>query len=131
MKQAKLAAVVLASMGALLAAPAHAGKTLDGIKARGQVICGVHTGLAGFSAADSNGKWTGIDVDVCRAVAAATLGDAEKVKYVPLVAQARFTALQSGEVDILSRNSSHRMACTSALKRISDRSAYCSVTRRM
>lgn len=103
MKQAKLAAVVVASLGALLAAPAHAGKTLDGIKARGQVICGVHTGLAGFSAADSNGKWTGIDVDVCRAVAAATLGDAEKVKYVPLVAQARFTALQSGEVDLLSR----------------------------
>ena len=115
MKQAKLAAVVLASMGALLAAPAHAGKTLDGIKARGQVVCGVHTGLAGFSAADSNGKWTGIDVDVCRAVAAATLGDAEKVKFVPLVAQARFTALQSGEVDILSRNTTFTLTRDASL----------------
>ena len=88
----------------LAAAPAHAGKTLDAIKARGQVICGVHTGLAGFSAADSNGKWSGIDVDICRAVAAATLGDPEKVKFVPLTAQARFAAVQSGEVDVLSRN---------------------------
>ncbi|MHB1250458.1 MAG: amino acid ABC transporter substrate-binding protein, partial [Polaromonas sp.] len=52
-------------------APAHAGKTLDGIKARGQVVCGVNTGLAGFGAADSSGKWTGLDVDVCRAIAAA------------------------------------------------------------
>jgi len=100
----KTMAVIAAAFGTLAAAPAHAGKTLDGIKARGQVICGVHTGLAGFSAADSNGKWSGIDVDVCRAVAAATLGDAEKVKYVPLAAQARFTALQSGEIDLLSRN---------------------------
>ena len=115
MKQAKLAAVVVASLGALMAAPAHAGKTLDGIKARGQVICGVHTGLAGFSAADSNGKWTGIDVDLCRAVAAATLGDAEKVKYVPLVAQARFTALQSGEVDVLSRNTTFTLTRDASL----------------
>jgi general L-amino acid transport system substrate-binding protein len=88
----------------LASAPAQAGKTLDAIKARGQVICGVHTGLAGFSAADSNGKWSGIDVDICRAVAAATLGDPEKIKFVPLTAQARFAAVQSGEVDVLSRN---------------------------
>jgi general L-amino acid transport system substrate-binding protein len=101
--QIKLATAV-AALGAVLAAPAYAGKTLDAIKARGQVVCGVHTGLAGFSAADSSGKWNGIDVDVCRAVAAATLGDGEKVKYVPLTAQARFTALQSGEIDLLSRN---------------------------
>ena len=100
----KSLATVVAALGAVLAAPAHAGKTLDAIKARGQVICGVNTGLAGFSAADSNGKWTGLDVDICRAVAAAVLGDGEKVKYVPLNAQARFTALQSGEVDVLSRN---------------------------
>ena len=101
-KLSTLAAAIIA-LGAL-ALPAHAGKTVDAIKARGQVLCGVHTGLAGFSAADSNGKWSGIDVDVCRAVAAATLGDGEKVKYVPLVAQSRFAALQSGEIDILSRN---------------------------
>jgi general L-amino acid transport system substrate-binding protein len=83
---------------------AHAGKTLDAIKARGQVVCGVNTGLAGFSAADSQGNWTGLDVDTCRAIAAATLGDGSKVKWVPLTAQQRFTALQSGEVDILARN---------------------------
>jgi general L-amino acid transport system substrate-binding protein len=68
------------------------------------VVCGVNTGLAGFSAADSSGNWSGLDVDVCKAVAAALLSDASKVKYVPLNAQQRFTALQSGEVDVLSRN---------------------------
>ncbi|HUL67021.1 MAG TPA: amino acid ABC transporter substrate-binding protein [Burkholderiaceae bacterium] len=99
-----------ALVGGLVAAlgfgalPAHAGKTLDGIKQRGQVICGVNTGLPGFSSADTQGNWTGLDVDVCKAIAAATLGDANKVKWVPLTAQQRFTALQSGEVDILSRN---------------------------
>jgi general L-amino acid transport system substrate-binding protein len=93
-----MAAAVMAS------APAHAGKTLDAIKARGSVVCGVNTGLAGFSAADSQGNWTGLDVDICRAVAAAVLGDGNKVKFVPLNAQQRFTALQSGEIDILSRN---------------------------
>ncbi len=85
-------------------APAHAGKTVDAIKARGSIVCGVNTGLAGFSAADSQGNWTGLDVDTCRAIAAALLGDGNKVKWVPLTAQQRFTALQSGEVDILARN---------------------------
>jgi general L-amino acid transport system substrate-binding protein len=94
----------VAAAAFLASAPAMAGKTLDGIKARGQVVCGVHTGLAGFSAADSSGKWAGLDVDVCRAIAAAVLGDAEKIKWVPLTAQQRFTALQSGEIDVLSRN---------------------------
>ena len=84
--------------------PAHAGKTLDAIKARGQLVCGVNTGLAGFSAADSQGNWAGLDVDVCKAVAAAVLSDASKVKWTPLNAQQRFTALQSGEIDMLSRN---------------------------
>ncbi len=70
----------------------------------GSSICGVNEGLAGFSAADSQGKWSGLDVDACKAVAAAILGDANKVKWVPLNAQQRFTALQSGEIDILSRN---------------------------
>ena len=72
MKNIKLAAIAVATLGAVLAAPAYAGKTLDAIKARGQVICGVNTGLAGFAAADSAGKWSGLDVDVCRAIAAAT-----------------------------------------------------------
>lgn len=88
----------------LLASPAHAGKTLEAIKQRGQLVCGVTTGLAGFAVVDSQGKWAGLDVDVCRAIAAAVLGNPEKVKWVPLNAQQRFTALQSGEVDILSRN---------------------------
>ena len=108
-------AVVAAALGTLAAIPAHAGKTLDGIKARGQVVCGVHTGLAGFSAADSTGKWTGLDVDICRAVAAATLGDPEKVKYVPLQAQQRFTALQSGEIDVLSRNTTFTLTRDASL----------------
>ena len=99
-----LATVCTTTVLALAALPAQAGKTVDAIKARGQLICGVNTGLAGFSSADSQGNWTGLDVDVCKAIAAAMLGDASKVKYVPLNAQQRFTALQSGEIDILSRN---------------------------
>lgn len=82
----------------------QAGETLDAIKARGALRCGVNTGLQGFSAPDSQGKWTGIDADFCKAVAAAILGDANKVEYVPTTAQVRFTALQSGEADMLSRN---------------------------
>jgi general L-amino acid transport system substrate-binding protein len=78
--------------------------TLDVVKARGVVHCGVTTGFAGFSAPDAKGNWTGLDVDVCRAVAAATLGDASKFKAVPLNSQQRFTALQSGEIDVLARN---------------------------
>ena len=78
--------------------------TLDDVKKAGVVKCGVSTGLGGFSAADEKGKWQGLDVDLCRAVAAAVLGDATKVKFNPLTAKERFTALQSGEIDILSRN---------------------------
>lgn len=95
---------LLASAAFAVSAPAFAGKTLDAIKARGQVVCGVNTGLAGFSQADSNGNWSGLDVDICRAIAAAVLGDGNKVKWVPLNAQQRFAALQSGEIDVLSRN---------------------------
>jgi general L-amino acid transport system substrate-binding protein len=95
---------LLTGLCLIAALPAFAGKTLDAIKSRGQVICGVSTGVAGFSAADSSGNWSGLDVDVCKAVAAATLGDANKVRFVPLTSQQRFTALQSGEVDVLSRN---------------------------
>ena len=111
----QLAAAAVATVGALLAAPAQAGKTLDAIKARGQVVCGVNTGLAGFAAADSAGKWSGLDVDVCKALAAATLGDGEKVKYVPLNAQQRFTALQSGEVDVLARNTTFTLTRDASL----------------
>jgi len=79
-------------------------KTLDNTKKAGVVKCGVSQGLPGFSNADTAGNWSGIDVDVCRAVAAAVLGDADKVEYTPLSAKERFTALISGEIDILSRN---------------------------
>ena len=85
---------------------AHAGKTIDTIKQRDQISIGISSGVPGFSAADSKGQWTGLDVDVGKAIAAALLGDASKVKWVPLVSQQRFTALQSGEVDVLSRNTS-------------------------
>ena len=85
------------------AEPAKA-DTLADVRSKGYLSCGVSTGLGGFSAADDAGNWTGVDVDVCRAVAAAALGDDSKVKYVPLTAKERFTALQSGEIDILSRN---------------------------
>lgn len=104
-KKHGLTACAVLSLAAM-AAPAHAGKTLDAIKARGQLVCGVSSGVAGFSQADSAGKWSGLDVDVCRAIAASVLGDANKVKWVPLVSQQRFAALQSGEIDILSRNTS-------------------------
>lgn len=109
------AALLTMALGGLCSLPALAGKTLDGVRARGQVVCGVHTGLAGFSAPDASGRWTGLDVDVCRAVAAAVLGNAAQVKYVPLTAQQRFTALQSGEVDVLSRNTTFTLARDAAM----------------
>ena len=110
-----IAASSLVVIGAAFAASAHAGKTLDAIKQRDQVVCGVNTGLAGFSAADSQGNWIGLDVDICKAIAAAVLGDAKKVKWVPLNAQQRFTALQSGEVDVLSRNTTFTLTRDASL----------------
>lgn len=99
----KLTSAIAASIALSLSVTAQAG-TLEDVKQRGTLSCGVSTGLAGFSQKDENGKWSGLDVDVCRAVAAAVLGDAGKVQYKPLTAKERFTALQSGEIDILSRN---------------------------
>jgi len=99
----KIAALVGVAAVAFLGA-AQAGKDLDAIKANGAIKCGVSTGLAGFSMADSKGNYTGLDAEFCKALAAAVLGDASKVTYTPLSAQQRFTALQSGEVDLLSRN---------------------------
>jgi general L-amino acid transport system substrate-binding protein len=85
-------------------APAQAGPTLDKVKQNGALTCGVPTGVPGFAQPDDQGKYTGFDVDICRAISAAIFGQPDKVKYVPLTAQQRFTALQSGEVDILSNN---------------------------
>src|SRR5712664_2448275 len=95
--------------------PALAQSTLDSVKSKGYVQCGVNTGLPGFSQPDSRGVWRGIDVDVCRAVAAAVFGDASRVRYTPLTAQQRFTALQSGEVDILSRNTTWTLSRDTSL----------------
>jgi general L-amino acid transport system substrate-binding protein len=98
------ARLAIAACALLASGPLFAQSTLDAVKSKGYVQCGVNTGLAGFSQPDSRGVWKGIDVDACRAIAAAVFGDAAKVRYTPLTAQQRFTALQSGEVDVLSRN---------------------------
>jgi len=102
-------------VAALISGHAMAGKDLDAIKARGTLICGVMEGTAGFAMPDSQGKWTGLDVDVCRAVAAAIFGDSTKVKYTPLTSQLRFTAIQSGEVDMLSNNTTATLTRDTAL----------------
>src|SRR5262252_5149640 len=94
---------------------AHAGPTLDKVKQNGQISCGVGTGIAGFGAPDSQGRWAGFNIDICRALSAAIFGNADKVKYVPLTAQQRFTALQSGEVDLLSNNTTNTLQRDTAL----------------
>ncbi|MCS6877878.1 MAG: amino acid ABC transporter substrate-binding protein [Geminicoccaceae bacterium] len=102
---------------ALLAAnAARSGETFEAVKKRGYLLCGVNnSGLPGFAQVDDKGNWAGLDIDLCRAVAAAVFGDATKVKYVPLSAKERFTALQSKEIDVLSRNSTWTLARDSAL----------------
>jgi general L-amino acid transport system substrate-binding protein len=105
-----------ASLPAMAQAPAGGtSPTLDAIRARGTLICGVNTGLAGFAQPDSQGVWRGFDVDYCRAVAIALWNDASKVRYVPTTAQNRFTALQSGEVDMLSRNTTWTLSRDTSL----------------
>ncbi|GIL38249.1 amino acid ABC transporter substrate-binding protein [Roseiterribacter gracilis] len=99
----RLLALALLGFAAISGADASAA-TIDTVRARGQLLCGVSSGLPGFSAPDERGAWKGLDVDVCRAVAAAVFGDATKVRFVPLSTQQRITALQTGEVDVLSRN---------------------------
>jgi general L-amino acid transport system substrate-binding protein len=100
---------------ALLAGFASAG-TLDDVKARGELICGSNTGLTGFGAPDANGNYQGFDVAICKALAAAVLGDPNKVKYVPTTGETRFTALASGEVDLLVRNSTWTFSRDNDLK---------------
>ena len=110
-----ITAATLGLAGMLLSGAAQAGATLDAIKQRGHVRCGVSTGLAGMSQPDSQGTWRGFDADICRAVAVAVFGDAEKVRFVPTTTQARFPALQSGEVDLLTRTTALTIARDSAL----------------
>jgi len=113
---AALAAALSLPAMAQQPAPAQgAAATLDAIRARGTLICGVNTGLAGFAQPDSQGVWRGFDVDYCRAVALAIWNDANRVRYVPTTAQNRFTALQSGEVDMLSRNTTWTLSRDTSL----------------
>ncbi len=103
-------------LGAVLLSAAFAQTTLETIKARGSLICGVNaSGLAGFATVDANGAWSGFDVDFCKAIAAAVFGDSSKVEYRGLSAQERFTALQTGEVDVLIRNTTWTSNRDSAL----------------
>ena len=114
MKSKIIAWALGAAVSAIAASAVQAG-TLDDIKTKGFVQCGVTTGLAGFAVPDSNNNWTGMDVDFCRAVAAAIFNDTTKVKFSPLNAKERFTALQSGEVDLLSRNTTWTMSRDTSL----------------
>ena len=105
----KKLSLIVAGVAALTAASAVQAGTLEDVRAKGFIQCGVSQGLPGFSNPDDSGNWTGLDVDMCRAVAAAVFGDASAVKYSPLSAKQRFTALSSGEIDILSRNTTWTM----------------------
>jgi len=100
----RVSLVLTLALATALSANAATAQTLKTVKDRGMLSCGVSQGLPGFSSPDDKGNWTGIDVDICRALAAAVLGDETKIKFVPLSAKDRFTALQSGEIDVLSRN---------------------------
>ncbi|MCC7481591.1 MAG: amino acid ABC transporter substrate-binding protein [Hyphomicrobiales bacterium] len=111
----KLMGWALAATASLIAATAASAGTLDDVKAKGFVQCGVSQGLIGFSNPDAQNNWTGMDVDFCRAVAAAVFNDPQKVKFTPLTAKDRFTALQSGEIDILSRNTTWTMSRDTSL----------------
>src|SRR5687768_12448313 len=99
---------------AMIPIGAHAA-TLELVKQRGTLRCGTTQGVPGFSAADGQGTWRGLDVDLCRAIAAAVLGDAGKIEYIPLSAKDRFTALQAGEVDLLSRATTWTLSRDSSL----------------
>jgi general L-amino acid transport system substrate-binding protein len=104
-----------AALAAALSTQAATAQTLKTVKDRGMLSCGVSQGLPGFSAPDDKGNWAGLDVDICRAIAAAIFNDAAKVKFVPLSAKDRFTALQSGEIDVLSRNTTWTLSRDTSL----------------
>lgn len=110
------AAIAVAATGMVAASGAQAQQTLAQIKQRGMLNCGVDTGAPGFAVKDDKGKWVGLDIDFCRAIAAATIGDPEKVNYVPLTTKVRFTALQNGEVDVLIRDSTLTFTRATQLK---------------
>ena len=109
MKNLVRVALALNSLAFAVSAAA-AGPTIDQVRKRGQLVCGVNPGVAGFGLPDDKGNWTGFDVDFCRAIAAAIFNDPTKVRFVPLTAKDRFTALQSGEIDVLSRNTTYTLS---------------------
>jgi len=111
----KMMMSVAVGAAVLLAAGAASAQTLNQVKTRGTLQCGSNTGLAGFGLPDAQGNWTGLDVDLCRGIAAAIFNDPTKVKFVPLSSKDRFTALQSGEVDVLSRNTTWTMSRDTSL----------------
>lgn len=113
LKQILAASAAIAALG--VGSAAMAGETLDATIERGTLLCGVNTGLAGFGTPDSEGVYSGFDVDFCRAVALVILDDADAVEYTPLTSQQRFTALQAGEVDVLSRNTTWTLTRDTAL----------------
>lgn len=96
--------ILAAGLALALTSTASNAATLDEVRKRGSLVCGINTGLVGFASPNDKGVWRGFDVDYCRAVAAAVLGDASKVKYINVTGKTRFTALRSGEIDLLSRN---------------------------
>ena len=111
----RVSLVVTLALAAGLSAQAASAQTLKTVKDRGMLSCGVSQGLPGFSTPDDKGNWTGLDVDICRAIAAAVFNDATKIKFVPLSAKDRFTALQSGEIDVLSRNTTWTLSRDTSL----------------
>jgi len=102
-------AALAAACVALFGTAAQAGPTLDQIRARGTLVCGIHAGVAGFALPDSRGNWQGLDVELCRGLAVAIFNDVSKVRFVPLSSSTRFTALGSGEIDVLFRTSTQTM----------------------
>ena len=115
-RAAALGAIIAVGVAATASAQSDIkSPTLDAVKKRGQLVCGVDTGIPGYAFQDAAGKWQGLDVAYCRAVAAAVLGDAEKVKYIGTTSKVRFSVLQSGEIDMLIRDSEHTLLRNSAL----------------
>jgi general L-amino acid transport system substrate-binding protein len=111
----RVSLVVTLALAAGLAAQPASAETLKTVKDRGMLSCGVSQGLPGFSSPDDKGNWTGLDVDICRAIAAVVFDDPSKIKFVPLSAKDRFTALQSGEIDVLSRNTTWTLSRDTSL----------------
>jgi general L-amino acid transport system substrate-binding protein len=114
-RRAALAAVAAAALAGLTGTASAQTKTLDAVKQRDQLVCGVNIGLPGFSVADDKGVWTGLDVDYCKAIAVAVLNDPNKIRYVPTSTKERFTALQSGELDVLARNTTWTLSRDTAM----------------